>query len=528
MSGFSDQYDRAGLLSQVAPDISKEMARSGLLDGDLEDDEVPTRRVTLRSVNLKPSQTSMEARDVVGIALEMIRDGGGQGEDLGALVSSDGSIMDGHHRWAASILARGSQATVTAWQSDLPGYELVRVLNISSKGLLGRTQGNPGPGSLSSLSPIRVLGVLGEFLERGRSHPKWGMSPGVIREILENEFGTVEEALRVISNRAKLIPKETSPWAPQREDMPVIPRKSAPEIARVLSEGVIDWNAPYADANRVARVYRVRKVTAKVAHDLGLPEGRVAGQGFSKHALQAVAEAFWRPEFGRAGKGRTAGLGGLRAFAKRLKQVGEIFTKAPRLWEDFKKLVGVKSLTDLPGKLKDLAKQGYDALHKALGKAFNTFPLQMFLIKGAGLNDFLVKFVDKIPGMKEALGKVKAKADYLGEWLRQHAPRLSTVVVVAVFIFIWLNVVEFEWNLKDITAALVGKISLGDLLASLPGSAIGFLMNGFGFGTFTLLPAAVVARMLWLMSKNYITWDGRWFQVNEPALKRDGYELGSF
>jgi len=105
---------------------------------------------------------------------------------------------------------------------------------------------------------------------------------------------------------------------------------------------------------------------------------------------------------------------------------------------------------------------------------------------------------------------------------------VSTVVVVAVFIFIWMNVLEFEWNLSDLTKALIGNISLGDLLASLPGSALGFLMNGLGVRTFTLLPSALVTRMLWLMHKGYVQWNGRWFDLDEDALLRDGYEVKSF
>jgi len=46
----------------------------------------------------------------------------------------------------------------------------------------------------------------------------------------------------------------------------------------------------------------------------------------------------------------------------------------------------------------------------------------------------------------------------------------------------------------------MGRISLFDLLVSLPGSGLGFLMNGFGLGTFTLLPAALAARLLVAMA----------------------------
>lgn len=279
----------------------------------------------------------------------------------------------------------------------------------------------------------------------------------------------------------------------------------------------------------VATRWEARRVAFKVAADLNRSGVRTASSPeITGETLAAFADAFWRPEFHGAGANRTAGLKGLRTLGKRLKQLGKIFTKAPRLWGDFKRLVGVNSLTDLPGKLKGLAKQGYDYLKKILEKVFGTFPLKMFLIKGAGINDFLGKITEKIPGLEKALGKIRAKADVLGQWLREKAPAVSTIIIVAVFIFIWMNVVEFEWNIRDLTAALVGKISLGDLLSSLPGSALGLLMNGFGLGTFTLLPAALAARMAWLMSKGYVVWDGRWFDLNEAALLRDGYEITEF
>ena len=285
-----------------------------------------------------------------------------------------------------------------------------------------------------------------------------------------------------------------------------------------------------ASATRVAARFQIRQAAYRAASEIHASGVRTASSHeITGETLAAFGEAFWLPAMtGSRAMRRQAGLGGLRAMAKRLKQLGEIFKKAPRLWEDFKRVVGIKSLTDLPKALKDLAKRGYSALRKIIGKAFDTFPLKMFLIKGAGLNDFLNKVTAQVPGLDRALSKVREKADIIGDWLRKHAPRVSTVVVVAIFIFIWMNVVEFEWNLSDLTKALIGQISLGDLLASLPGSAIGFLMNGLGFGTFTLLPAAIVTRMLWLMHKGYIKWNGRWFDLDEEALRRDGYEVTSF
>jgi hypothetical protein len=279
-----------------------------------------------------------------------------------------------------------------------------------------------------------------------------------------------------------------------------------------------------SSASKVASRFAARQIAFRAAADLRGGVRTASSREITGETLAAFVDAFWVPTSLNSRQARVS----LRSLGKKVKQLGSLFKKAPRLWEDFKRLIGVKSITELPRALKDLAKRGYSALKKIMGRAFEGFPLKMFLIKGTGVNDFLKKIMGSVPGLDRVLGQIKARGDVLGDWLRKNLPKVSTVVIVAIFIFIWMNVVEFEWNLSDLSKALIGQISLGDLLASLPGSALGFLMNGLGFGTFTLLPYAVVARMMWLISKGYVQWDGRGFVIDDEALRRDGYGVSSF
>lgn len=255
---FSDQYDAAGLLSGVDPDLAQAISQSGLLDGNPGDDKVKTSRKVLPAASLKPSQSTVVLSDTVGIALEMLHQGGGQGEDLGALVSSDGYIMDGHHRWAGAILARGRSATVKVWLADLPAVQLVRVLNLISKGTFGVTHGNSGKGSIRDLNPQKVRAQLQFFVEHGRQHKHFSPSAEDVQAILVRNFGSVEVGVETLSKRASLIPKDIPSWAPPREQMPVIRTVLAPEAAKVLNQGIVDWSAPYADAGRVARRFLAR------------------------------------------------------------------------------------------------------------------------------------------------------------------------------------------------------------------------------------------------------------------------------
>ena len=263
MSRFRDHYDGAGALSRVDPSVAGDQVGRGFQDGDLRDDQIPTRLRTVGSVKLSPSQTTMELETVVGIALEMLQWGGGTGEGIGAIASSDGAIMDGHHRWAASILSRGSRASVKVYVSDLPGASLLKVLNIVSKGQFGVGGGNTGSGSIKDLTPPKVEAVLRKFLSEGRSSKHFSPSPEQVASILENNFGSVEEGVKVMSDRAQLIPKNVPSWAPARQDMPVINVNQAPAAAKLLSQGVIDWSPPYSDAARVAARYRVLQAVRK-------------------------------------------------------------------------------------------------------------------------------------------------------------------------------------------------------------------------------------------------------------------------
>ena len=123
-ASFAEQFERADQLGQVDLALARSISQSGLLDGDANDDKIRVTKKPVSSVSLNPSQSTMDLNQVVGIALEMLYLGGGSGEDLGAMVSSDGYVLDGHHRWAASIIASGEDASVRVWRAGLKGRDL--------------------------------------------------------------------------------------------------------------------------------------------------------------------------------------------------------------------------------------------------------------------------------------------------------------------------------------------------------------------------------------------------------------------
>lgn len=271
------------------------------------------------------------------------------------------------------------------------------------------------------------------------------------------------------------------------------------------------------DAQRLAVRFTIRMAAREAHHSISSVGAKTAHfQEITPEVLEAFGE-FLLPH------GKVA-FGNIR---QKLQQLGKVFSKSKKLWEAFKDRLGIKSLLELPGAIKDLAKQGYQALRKAVGKMFSTFPLKLFTLEESKLlsvNSLISQWMDKLPGFKKWVqSSVKPKVDQFDHWLRKYAPAMSRVLMLAVYIWIWMNVTEFEWDIHSLTDALTGALSLSDLLSSLPGSAIGFLMNSFGFGTFTLLPAALAARLLFLLGKRYLVWDGG-LHLDVEKIKHDfGY-----
>jgi hypothetical protein len=249
--------DRARLLSQIDTAVARYLSVSGMLDGNSDDDKIPVRHVSgIPAGSLKPSQTTIQVWAVVDMAVGMLMRGR-VGGDLGALISSDGHILDGHHRWAATILAGGPSATVGGFVSDLPGSDLIRVLNIVTKGIYGRERGNAGTGSLSEVNPTKVRRILEVYASDGVSG-EYAKSAPDIRTALSDTFGSVDAGIDQMSANAGKVSKQTPNWAPDRTDMPVIEPHEAPQAAKILSRGLVNWRYPFQrEASLRARTIRL-------------------------------------------------------------------------------------------------------------------------------------------------------------------------------------------------------------------------------------------------------------------------------
>jgi len=234
----------AGKLDGVDPTIAKHLVVSGLDDKALKDDVVKVGKKTWSAASLKPSQTTMVLDKALGMALFMMKSGK-VGGDLGALVSSDRQIMDGHHRWAATIFASGSKGKVGGFGAALSGKRLLRLLNILTKGAFNVRGGKAGKGSLAAFTPSNVKKKLTTMAEKGIGG-EFPWSAADVQKTLVDNFGTVEKGIETMASRADMISKKVPSWAPDRKQMPVIEPEQVPKAAASLNKGKVDWKHPFA------------------------------------------------------------------------------------------------------------------------------------------------------------------------------------------------------------------------------------------------------------------------------------------
>jgi hypothetical protein len=241
-----DQVDKAGKLDNVDADLAKVIVVAGRDDGDKNDDKIEVKKSSWKASVLKPSQSTMVLDKSIGMALNMLRSNN-VGGDLGAIVSNDNHIMDGHHRWSATVIAVGSGGEVGGYAADLKGEKLQPLLNLLTKGEFGIGRGKKGSGSIKDYTAKNVKKALERMVSSG-IEGEFPWTPEQVAEVLEGSFGSVEDGIKTMSNNVKQLNTKVPKWAPSRDQMPVIEPSQVPAAAKKLSRGEVDHKAPFKES----------------------------------------------------------------------------------------------------------------------------------------------------------------------------------------------------------------------------------------------------------------------------------------
>ena len=141
----------------------------------------------------------------------------------------------GHCGW------RSNGVSVGGYKAKLKGADLLKVLNIVTKGMFGRNKGNPGSGNIKAYTPANAEKALRDMVEKGTEF----LSPEQVQEALTRLGGSVDEGISQMSENIGKVSKAVPSWAPDRADMPVINEKDLPATSQLLNSGKVNWNAPH-------------------------------------------------------------------------------------------------------------------------------------------------------------------------------------------------------------------------------------------------------------------------------------------
>lgn len=251
-------------LSQVVqkkPEEIDVLATGGDDDGTPGDDTVDAQPGTVACKKLKPSQSSMNIEKACQFAICAILKTkpfpNGPGGDLGAIITSDAHIMDGHHRWIASGMV-DPNSKVGGFIVDFPAKQMIAALNmITAK--LGISKGKEGSGSFDQFNKEGILAQLQNLAAKGF----WGASAEECQRACEQFTGksgeeAIEAAADKMARNASQLTLSVPSGFPARPDMPVISKGEGHLDAaiKLLKTGQVDLNEPYASPDQTNESFK--------------------------------------------------------------------------------------------------------------------------------------------------------------------------------------------------------------------------------------------------------------------------------
>ena len=232
----TQQIDLSQFPNPVTGAVAKIFTSKGDQDGDRLDDITKTTPAVVPAKILKPSQDAVYLGKALGMAI-----GGVEGGDLGAIISKDNYILDGHHRWAATMF-NNPRAMIKGYRSELGIGDLIPVLRSLGDAFGNARRGEPKGGDLN-IFKANIRDVMNALENGTYMDPKYYDQEKALAW-LEKIGGEKELAKRLAAIQAFPPPA----GAPPRDEMPVIDAEKGEDkkAAQLLNTGKIDVRAPYA------------------------------------------------------------------------------------------------------------------------------------------------------------------------------------------------------------------------------------------------------------------------------------------
>jgi hypothetical protein len=232
----------------------------GKKDGESSDDVVVTKDAAIPAKSLKPSQDAVYLGKALGLAI-----GGVEGGDLGAVISKDNRILDGHHRWAATMFTNPN-AKIIGSKADLGIGDLIPVLRQAGDAM-GNERGTMPTGGDVNIFQATIKDVEDCIYKGMNMDPKYFNKDKAVSWYEKNKDN--------VAKGLKMIQREGPPaGAPPRQEMPKIEPEQVDQVAKSLSAGKIDVRKPYNESNVLSFEHYVNE---SMLNELALSSAGVQG-----------------------------------------------------------------------------------------------------------------------------------------------------------------------------------------------------------------------------------------------------------
>jgi hypothetical protein len=240
------------LLSQMKskPQVAQQIAKGGKPEVDKsppEDDVIQTKPISIAASQLNAGQNNMDEDKFIQQAIQMfgkIPPFKGPGGDLGAIISEDLYMMDGHHRWVATMLVN-PQAPLGGTQVMLKYEPLLGILNAWT------AVNNKQPKTATKpFSQLTGDGIKKRFIELCQSgwQGKYPLPPEKIKQAFDQQGITFEQAAEQAKRNFDSFTEKWSEAAnrPDKVEMPVIEdetgnaNKGVEQVKTDLEQGTFD------------------------------------------------------------------------------------------------------------------------------------------------------------------------------------------------------------------------------------------------------------------------------------------------
>jgi len=226
----------------------------GQVDDRKKDDMVSVELdASIPTLKLMPSQNAIFLGKALGMSMVPKLSQGGQ---LGGVISEDNHILDGHHRWAATILRTGGKPVIQGTKVNLPITQLIPVLRATGDAYGNQRKGEPEKGDLNLFSSQATNpAVIKQMIEQGKyMDPEFYNKEKLMAHV--EKIGGIDAIVERVKLMQQLGAKSYGgkgvARAPKRAQMPVLePKKGqVKNTAKRLQKGTIDVAPPYGKLDK--------------------------------------------------------------------------------------------------------------------------------------------------------------------------------------------------------------------------------------------------------------------------------------